>query len=55
MPILSKGKEEELFVSCMIEDDVRKKITEVRKKRGKRTGWLIKECIRRYVDGELVI
>lgn len=55
MPILNKGKEEELFVSCLIEDDIRKKITEVRKMKGKRTGWIIREAIKRYVNGELVL
>ena len=55
MAILKKDKEEELFVSCEIGDDVREKIKEVRKMKGKRTGWLIKECIKRYVNGELVI
>lgn len=55
MAILKKDKEEELFVSCEIGDDVREKIKEVRKMKGKRTGWLIKECIKRYVNGELVL
>ena len=55
MTILEKKKEEMLFVSCEIGDDVRDKIKEVRKMKGKRTGWLIKEAIKRYVNGELMI
>ena len=55
MAILNKGKEEELFVSCEIDDDVREKIKEVRKMKGKRTGWIIREAIKRYVNGELEI
>ena len=53
--LLDKKKEEQVYVSCEIGDDVREKIKEVRKMKGKRTGWLIKECIKRYVDGELVL
>ena len=52
---LDKKKEEELFVSCEIGDDVREKIKEVRKYRGKRTGWILKEAIRRYLAGEIEI
>ena len=55
MIILDKRKEEHLYVSCEINDDVRDKIKLVRKKRGKRTGWLIKEAIRRYLAGEIYI
>ena len=53
--ILNKGKEEQLFVSCEIGDGTREKIKEVRKMKGKRTGWLVKEAIKRYVNGELVL
>lgn len=52
---LEKKKEEQLYVSCEVGDDVRDKIKEVRKMKGKRTGWLIKEAIKRYVNGDLVI
>lgn len=53
--ILNKGKEEQLFVSCEIGDDVRDKIKLVRKHRGKRTGWIIKEAIKRFLDGSIEI
>ena len=53
MALLNKGKEEQLFVSCEIGDGVRDKIKEVRKYRGKRTGWILKEAIRRYLAGEI--
>ena len=52
---LYKKEEEEMYVSCEIGDATRNKIKEVRKMKGKRTGWLIKEAIKRYVDGELVL
>ena len=55
MGLMSRDKEEDLYVSCEIDDDVRDKIKEVRKMRGKRTGWLIKEAIRRYLAGEIEI
>lgn len=55
MAILNKGKEEQLFVSCEIGDITREKIKEVRKHRGKRTGWILKEAIRRYLAGEIEI
>lgn len=55
MDILKSKKEEQLYVSCEIGDDVREKIKDVRKHRGKRTGWILKEAIRRYLAGEIDI
>lgn len=50
---LYKKEEEEMYVSCEIGDATRNKIKEVRKYRGKRTGWILKEAIRRYLAGEI--
>lgn len=53
---LERKKEEPTsYVSCEIGDDVRDKIKEVRKYRGKRTGWILKESIKRYLAGEIEI
>lgn len=53
--ILDKRKEEQLYVSCEIGDDLRDKIKEVRKMKGKRTGWLIKKAIEEFIDGNIEI
>ena len=55
MGLMNKGKEEQLYVSCEIGDDTREKIKEVRKMKGKRTGWLIKKAIEEFIDGSIVI
>ena len=52
---IERKKEVEMYVSCEIGDVVRDKIKEVRKYRGKRTGWILKESIKRYLAGEIEI
>jgi len=52
---LSKEKERKAQITCEIGDDLQAKIKEIRKRKGKRIGWLVKTAIQKYLDGDIVI
>ena len=42
-------------ITCEIDEDLAEKIKKIRKERGKRIGWIVKEAVKRYLDGEIKI
>lgn len=53
--ILNKKNEGTLQVTCLIDEELQKKIAKIRKYKGKRIGWLVRQAVQKYVDGDLEI
>ena len=52
---MSKEKERNAQITCEIDEELDAKIQKIRKYKGKRIGWIVKEAIKRYLDGDIEI
>jgi hypothetical protein len=53
--LMNEKNEKTVQITCEISGGLQKKIKKIRQKKGKRMGWLVRQAVQKYVDGEIVI
>jgi len=46
-------KEPMVQIACLMDVDLVAKLEVVKKEKGKRTGWIVREAVKRYLDDEI--
>ena len=55
MTVLGKKKEGTVQVTCEVSDEVDGKIKMIRKRRGRRTRWIVMTAIKEFLNGDIKI
>jgi len=50
---LSGSKEGKVQISCEVSEEIEKKLKEIREKKGRRVGWIIRRAIEKFLKGEI--